>query len=169
MELDYPIHYFLRDQGIDPELFKKLMESNRKAFQLNACIGPTNEPKQLRFKPVGYLGGLSDLIDSHKAEVNKDMEGKHEIIVECFSLHHIMRAMDRDHIDYFSLDVEGAELDILQTIPWEKLRIDMLTVEYNGSKIKLEKMRALMESTGLYRFDRELNGLDLVFVRKDFA
>ena len=31
-------------------------------------------------------------------------------------------------IDYFSLDVEGAELAILKTIPWEKVDIKYVNV-----------------------------------------
>ena len=153
----------------NPELFKELMKNNRKSYQLNACLSPTNEPKQLHFKPVGILGGLTMFIDAHEDTVNKQMKDKLEIIVECFSLYHIMQAMGRDHIDYFSLDVEGAEMEILQTIPWNKLQIDVLTVEYNWNQTKLEKMRALMESTGLYKFEKQLGDLDLVFVRKNLT
>lgn len=42
-----------------------------------------------------------------------------------------MLALNRRHIDFFSLDVEGVELDILKTIPFDRLDIRALTVEYN--------------------------------------
>ena len=153
----------------NPESFKALLKNNMKSYQLNACLSPTYEPKQLHFKPAGLLGGLTTFIDTYEYRVNKEMKDKFEIVVECFSLYHIMQAMGIDHIDYFSLDVEGAEMDILQTIPWNKLQIDVLTVEYNNNKTKLEKMRAFMESTGLYRYDRQLHSIDLIFVRKDLT
>ena len=35
----------------------------------------------------------------------------------------VMAALGRSRIDYFSLDVEGMELDVLKTIDWEKLNI----------------------------------------------
>ena len=33
-------------------------------------------------------------------------------------------------VDYFSLDVEGLELKVLQTIPFDKIMIKVLSVEY---------------------------------------
>ena len=41
-----------------------------------------------------------------------------------------MLALNVSHIDYFSLDVEGHELPVLKTIPFDKLDITVLTVEY---------------------------------------
>ena len=32
-------------------------------------------------------------------------------------------------MDYFSLDIEGAELPVLKTVPWEKVNIKLLGVE----------------------------------------
>lgn len=45
------------------------------------------------------------------------------ITVQCFSLYSILLAVGRTTVDFFSLDVEGHELRILQTIPWHKLNI----------------------------------------------
>ena len=42
-----------------------------------------------------------------------------------------MLALNRTTIDFFSLDVEGAELQILQTIDFNKINIRTLTVEFN--------------------------------------
>ena len=47
--------------------------------------------------------------------------------VQCFPLYSILLAIGRTQIDFFSLDVEGAEYKILSTIPWHK--VDM-TVFY---------------------------------------
>ena len=62
-------------------------------------------------------------------------EGKEEnpLIHEtvCFPLYSILLAMNRTQVDYLSLDVEGLELPILKTIPFDKLQIKMLSVEYN--------------------------------------
>ena len=65
-------------------------------------------------------------------------------------------ALGRTHIDYFSLDVEGAELQILETIPFDKLTIDVLTIEFavvgseEAGARKLENIRRLFNETGLY-------------------
>ena len=47
----------------------------------------------------------------------------------------MMLALNISHIDYFSLDVEGQELPVLKTIPFDKIDISVLSVEYlHGDK-----------------------------------
>jgi hypothetical protein len=43
--------------------------------------------------------------------------------VQCFTLYSILLAVERTHIDYFGLDVEGSEYKILRTIPWDKIDV----------------------------------------------
>lgn len=43
--------------------------------------------------------------------------------VQCFPLYTLLLAVNRTVVDYMSLDVEGAEWSILQTIPFDKLTI----------------------------------------------
>ena len=45
------------------------------------------------------------------------------IKVVCLPLISILNAIGNPRIDYFSLDIEGAELAVLKTIPWEKVDI----------------------------------------------
>ena len=45
----------------------------------------------------------------------------------CFPLFGVLKAMNVTKVDYFSLDVEGNEMDILRTIPFDDVDI---TVEY---------------------------------------
>ena len=39
------------------------------------------------------------------------------IVVQCIPLYTVMLALGRTTVDFFSLDVEGNELDILRTLP----------------------------------------------------
>ena len=43
--------------------------------------------------------------------------------VICFPFISILSATGNPAVDFFSLDVEGAELPILKTIPWSKVNI----------------------------------------------
>ena len=71
--------------------------------------------------------------------------GKHILPVYCFPLYSILLAMNQTHVDYFSLDVEGFELEILKTIPFDKLDITTFSVEYahapKGGKEYIEFMK----------------------------
>ncbi len=43
--------------------------------------------------------------------------------VQCFPLYSILLAHGQNWVDFFSLDVEGHELQVLKTIPWHKVNI----------------------------------------------
>lgn len=67
------------------------------------------------------LSGLVDEYDPrHVYRINSEIQrygGKlKEIQVECFNLNEILVQNNIWHIDYLSLDVEGAELPILESI-----------------------------------------------------
>ena len=47
--------------------------------------------------------------------------------VVCFPLFGVLRALNVTKVDYFSLDVEGNEMDVLRTIPFDDIDI---TVKY---------------------------------------
>ena len=54
----------------------------------------------------------------------KHINSTSEIVqVQCFPLYSILLAVNRTAVDFFSLDVEGSELDVLSTIPWHKVDI----------------------------------------------
>ena len=49
--------------------------------------------------------------------------------VQCFPLYSVLSALGQPTVDYFSLDIEGAELPVLKTVPWEKVNIRLIGVE----------------------------------------
>jgi hypothetical protein len=40
-------------------------------------------------------------------------------------------ALGNPQIDYFSLDIEGAEMVVLETVPWDKVNMTLLSIEMN--------------------------------------
>ena len=52
--------------------------------------------------------------------------------MQCFPLYSLLLAAAGNiTVNYFSLDIEGAEFLVLQTIPWDRVDIEVLTVETN--------------------------------------
>ena len=43
--------------------------------------------------------------------------------VQCLPVYTLLLAMGNPTVDFFSLDVEGAELNVLKTIPFDKVDI----------------------------------------------
>ena len=64
----------------------------------------------------------------HRANKEQPDAVREEVL--CILLFSILEAIVMTHIHFFSLDVEGAELDILKTIPFEKVNIDVFVIEY---------------------------------------
>ena len=53
-----------------------------------------------------------------------EVEKKAKIIkVTCLPLYSILLSMGNPVVDFFSLDIEGAEHLVLKTIPWDKVNI----------------------------------------------
>ena len=84
-----------------------------------------------------------------------------------------MLALNQTRIDYFSLDVEGFELHILKTIPFDVIDIAVLTVEYlHGDKDAIKKLMKekgyhLNETLAYSKVEMKQYSYDYVFVRLD--
>ena len=76
----------------------------------------------------------------------------------------------KKHVDFFSLDVEGAELTVLSTIDFKQTQVDVLSIELHLANKEAPACRELLEKNGFYECDflRELTVLaSFVFVHQD--
>jgi len=160
---------------VHPSLFRLLMKKYRRVYAINTCLSNTLQPMTATLQIAGFRSGIVTINPN-------DSNVKRTIVVKCFPLNVIMTALNVSHVDYLSLDVEGPEIDILRTIDWTRLHIDVIAVEYrviNGDEIiqratliKLSQLRTFFRETGLYREVgvlpsgvNESVGLDVVFYR----
>ena len=87
-------------------------------------------------------------------------------MIQCFPLYSILLACGRTDIDLFSLDIEGAELDVLKTIPWTKVDIKVILVEYEHIKEGKKVLVDYMTSKGYTSLpNRKTWKQDIVFVK----
>ena len=70
-------------------------------------------------------------------------------LVRCYELDPVLQLLKVAQIDYFSLDVEGAELSILETLRWDRINIGVLGVE--SSDASDARVRRLLRAHGLQR------------------
>ena len=54
-------------------------------------------------------------------------------VVPCVALGSILQTFGVSHIDFFSLDVEGAELQVLNTLDLKALHVNVIVIEQDGS------------------------------------
>ena len=151
-----------------PIWFKRGLERHRRASHVNSCLGIKDKPHFENFdsysasQKTNTMGGIVQEPSDHTFQH------------QCLPLASLLLAMDNPTVHYFSLDIEGAELQVLKTVPWEKVDIWVVSVEthlagevFPGSR---EDIIDYMESVG-YNIENtwkkgEITKDDL-FVRKD--
>uniref|UniRef100_A0A1B6CJ41 Methyltransferase FkbM domain-containing protein n=1 Tax=Clastoptera arizonana TaxID=38151 RepID=A0A1B6CJ41_9HEMI len=145
----------------DPLNFGEMMLKNRRAWLSPTCLSKTQYPTIVSFKQQYNQGKISDeTVGSTKPD---------HVDVQCFPFYTYMLAMNITNVDYFSLDVEGDELDVLKTIPFHIINIETLSVEFIHVKEGRDSISEFMKSKG-YRIDSEVthpNWLanDYIFVK----
>ena len=84
--------------------------------------------------------------------------------VECYPLYSLFLAVGiGQKIDFLSLDIEGAELAVLKTIPWDKVRIELVMIEINHSD--KQELTNVMTKAG-YEVYKNLKDQDIIYRRK---
>ncbi|KAK2151775.1 hypothetical protein LSH36_352g03034 [Paralvinella palmiformis] len=162
-------------EGYEP-WFRKLLRLRRRAYAVGACLSPVKSPVLTEFVNIGYGGGMINYMkDSH---LNR-FGGKNRLLdkteaMQCLPLYSILRAIGAKHVDYFSLDIEGAELEVIKTLPLDEIIVDVFTIEYivgDVSKSRtdsVEKFRAIKDYlVGRYGYEVfHVNNFDDVYLRR---
>ncbi|XP_060557510.1 uncharacterized protein LOC132717938 [Ruditapes philippinarum] len=147
-----------------PKIYEQLKSKNRKSFTLNACVSVVPYPSTVKFLPTSFYGKM---VENKTSEDEWTKKGFKEITVQCFPLYSILLAMNQLTVDYFSLDVEGAEEGILNNIPFEKIKIRTISIEYDKFEGGHVRLRKVMESKGfsfLVKMD-SIAALDSIFIK----
>lgn len=122
----------------DCDVFKKL-NNNRKSININAAVGNRNGKAKFT-KIVGraqMLSGLSDQYSEEhynrmKKEVRENGDSVEEVEVRIVTFDELMKDIpDTKIIDFVSIDTEGSELTVLESIDFKKWNISVLAVEDN--------------------------------------
>jgi FkbM family methyltransferase len=128
-----------------PSQYKILTASRPGNNLLNAAISPTGQEETLRLRLCGQLSAL----DGHEGDdVHRQARTASRELTSVSGIS-LTRLLAERHFDYFSLDVEGAELKILASVDWDAVRRpDIITVEHNFSEGVREKIVALLQGQG---------------------
>jgi FkbM family methyltransferase len=120
--------------------------------------------KKVQFRVAGENGGIVDTMNRYK-DSNSQAPLVEFITATLDEI--LEKAKAPRHIDYLSIDVEGAELNVLQGFSLDKYEVDALTIEHNNEPVKREAMRQLLERNGYERVRSWV--VDDWYVRKPLA
>lgn len=151
---------------------KDLWEKHRKAKLFSFAASDTHG--EVVFSVVkntlGWEDALSYIKTSSSPKYSHDTE---EILVQTKPLKDVFEEESIAIIDYMSIDVEGHELNVLKGIDFDKVKINVLTIENNygglGSRMKYgdDNIREHMFKNNYILWGR-IVGLDDIYVRKDY-
>ncbi|OXA53684.1 Protein Star [Folsomia candida] len=85
-------------------------------------------------------------------------------IVNCFPLESLLRAVNVERVDFFSLDVEGHEYKILKAFPFNKFDIKIILVEHFLAPEGSKAIKSLLEENGYILLHD--SGTDYVFYKR---
>ena len=108
---------------------KNLNDCYFRVYSANVCLSTQKSPMNVKFE-VMEAPAISGMLDKEGNSARslgsskfKNAQVATVVDVHCLPLFTLLAALDFPTVDFFSLDVEGAELGILQTIPWHQVNI----------------------------------------------
>lgn len=75
--------------------------------------------------------------------------------VKCFPLYSLLLAMNVTNIDYLSLETGGTELQVLETIPFERVRIRVINVHLYSQDTENDTLKKFL-ATKNYVFAKNI-------------
>lgn len=138
------------------QLFNRLRAS-RQCICLSCCLY-SREENVYFLEGARELGGIVEAFepeDLARAKMVASLlkDGHRPAVVERQAhrpLTVLQQAGAPEVIDYWSLDTEGSELQILECFPFERYQVRMLTVEHNYGRAR-EPIRTLLHARGYDR------------------
>lgn len=116
----------------DPKDYLILRSYNRiGAHCIHACLSPTPYPKEVTFR-----------------EAIERFNRNQEYVftrVKCFPLFSLLLAINATTFNYLSLDAEGAEIQVLKTIPADSVQVDIIGVARNEDDKDPGASKALLD------------------------
>lgn len=136
-----------------PEVFERL-KTNRNCLCIQGCIYDKRETVPF-LKITGWAEMLSGIVENYDPQHLNRIQweislngGTSEIInVKCYNINQLLLDNNIRHVDYLSIDTEGGELGILQSIDFNQIDIDVIEVENNYG----EHFREFLEPLGYWK------------------
>ncbi len=140
------------------EYYEQLVKNRSKCFNYNCAVGKHNT---VTFIGRSATAGMVHTMASGFREAWYGQGSQEEWAINCRPLSEIIRETGLNAFDFLSLDVEGGELEVLQSIDWSKTRIRLVLIELDGwNEEKDSACRRLLKEQG-FEFRKRIGDNDL--------
>lgn len=147
----------------NPIVYQKLLKNRPRAHRMSFAPSCSEEEernnKTLQFHDFPWTNaGLEGSALSYKDQ--------HVVDVPCGSLTSVLLDVLDGHVDFFSLDVEGAEPSVVENIDFDKVVIELLMVEHRNNHCgeqceSRDRVRARMKQANYTRYSNVIVKSDL--------
>lgn len=144
------------------DAYFKIASKKRKAWVFHGAISPSNGSMLLHFTD-----------EENGAFSHEDATSSRQVQAE--PLEKLIRAIDSDRrtVDFWSLDIEGSECEVLASTDFQKLQVGILMVEMNKTPENNRCILAVMERNGFQDIGKTLDlsskVLDHVFINHQYV
>ncbi|CAG0893397.1 unnamed protein product, partial [Darwinula stevensoni] len=137
-----------------PHLYNKMTTRKRNAWLAPYCLSPEDAVLQ---EVMEYPYDPNDPIGPWRREVSIERNGKgpmkngttiYSALVKCYPLHMLLDALDIRTVHFFSLDVEGLELQVLKTLPFHRINFQVIQVKYPFADERKKPLKEFLLSLG---------------------
>ena len=163
----------------NPKNFDNILLKGRHSWLLNACLSPVPFATHLPLTLHGSISEIFDIANGQKQMERNEAHKKYRngntnvetVLSKCYPTYSVLKALSFTEVDFFSLDIESAELMILRTIPFTRLNVKVWLIEWN--KVDHGELDDFMESNNYKRIDlvemKVDRGLDAVYIKNDLT
>ena len=131
--------------GVCVDPFPQGMEARR--CEVFAEVAYSSTGHTVSFTRAGHLGGIRDHLSLWASD--KRLAGAETVELTTTTMDEILeRAQAPRYLHYVSLDVEGAEYEVLQGLDLAKYQVGALTVEHNFEERKRSRIQAYLKKRG---------------------
>jgi len=155
-----------------PQWHKQLKINRPNTSIITDCIWKCSSEKLDFFvSDVGVLSTLSAYVmsdlSSMPGNTSERIKNGKMVEVQSISLNDVMKKDFNGRApSYLSIDTEGSEYEILNSLDFDKYRPIVFTIEHNFSNLEI-KIDKLMSSNGYGRVFKNLTSFDAWYVRSD--
>lgn len=141
-----------------PSAYNKLIQSRSKdnTFFNAACHREKGKAEYIGDHPAsGLTGTMSDI---HRQRWHSKNRKTYEVTT--MPMRDMVDPNKYPHVDLFSIDVEGGELEVLYSFDWEVVKVDVVLIELSCGPYDLEEAREFLKNKN-FEFLTRLGNNDL--------
>ena len=150
-----------------PIWWKELKSKNRNAWILPHCLSTEKKVHLIDF--YSFSEDFVDFAFMSRTDMDHDFyenfkanhpHALYKLKVQCFPLQAVLKAMDLPKVQYFSLDIEGAEYDVLKTIDFNVVDFSVFSIEIEDDNDNVMRLNS-GSNEDLHKYLKQ-NGYDYI-------